>query len=74
MAMTDGMAPEGLPQPVLEALDAVAEKTEELSGVLAEHGYDAGTAVFDIARDELVEALRAEDEDDERDEPGEAPC
>ncbi len=70
MAMTDGMAHEGLPQPVLEALDAVAEKTEELSGVLAEHGYDAGIAVFDIARDELLDALRAEAEDGEEG----APC
>lgn len=65
MAMTDGMAPEGLPQPVLEALDAVAEKTEELSNVLSEQGYASGTVVFDIARDELVEALRAEDEADD---------
>lgn len=70
--MTDGMVPEGLPQPVLEALDAVAEKTEKLSGVLAEHVYDAGTAVFDIARDELVDALRAQD--GQENEPEEAPC
>lgn len=74
MAMTDGMAPEGLPKEVVEAIDAVMERTEELSGVLAEHGYDAGTAVFDIARDELVEALRAEAPDDEEDEFEGAAC
>ncbi len=70
MAMTDGMAPEGLPEPVTRAIDAVTQKTEELALVLDEHGYDAGTAVFDIARDELLDALRAEAEDGEEG----APC
>ena len=68
MAMTDGMAPEGLPETVVGAIDAVMEKTEELSSVLSNHGFDAGTAVFDIARDELLDALRAEDEGED------APC
>ena len=65
MPTGDGMAPEGLPEEVEDALDGVMERVEGLSRVLAEHGYDAGTAVFDIARDELIEALGAENEDAE---------
>ena len=65
MSMGDGMAPEGLPEEVQDALDGVMERVEELSRVLGECGYNSGTAVFDIARDELIEALGAENEDAE---------
>ena len=68
MSMGDGMAPEGLPEEVEDALDGVMERVEQLSRVLGECGYNSGTAVFDIARDELVEALGAENEDAEDEE------
>ncbi|MGF1473159.1 MAG: hypothetical protein ACFB50_15655 [Rubrobacteraceae bacterium] len=58
--MADGMAPEGLPQEIEEAIDGVMERVEDLSRVLEVRGYDSGTAPFDIARDELVEAITAE--------------
>ena len=60
MGMADGMAPEGLPQEVEEAIDGVMERVGDLSRVLEVRGYASGTALFDIARDELVEAVLAE--------------
>lgn len=63
--MADGMAPEGLPQEVEEAIDGVMERVEDLARVLEIRGYDSGTALFDIARDELVEAIVAEHPEEE---------
>lgn len=70
--MADGMAPEGLPQEIEEAIDGVMERVEDLSRVLEVRGYDSGTALFDIARDELVEAISAERPEEETER--EAPC
>ena len=72
--MTDGMAPENLPDDVVGAIDAVMEKSGELSRVLDARGYDAGTALFDIARDELIDSLRAEREADDDTDRGAVPC
>lgn len=79
MALTDGMAPEGLSEEVEDALDGVMERVETLSQILQAEGYEAGTAMFHIARDELVEVLAAEtgrrpDTDTVTDTGREEPC
>ena len=63
--MPDGMAPEGLPEKVVDAIDAVMERVEQLSRLLDEYGYVTPTTLVEIAKDELVELLEAEHEEEE---------
>lgn len=61
--MTDGMAPEGLPEDLENAIDGVMERVDDLLVVLQARGYGCGTALFNIAKDELLEAIEAETHD-----------
>lgn len=57
----DGMAPEGVPEPIQEQLDAMKDQAEKLSDLLDDHGYDVSQAPIDIALDEVGAEIEAAD-------------
>ena len=65
MGMRDGMAREGIPDEIEQAIEDVLTQANVLSGLLNEHGYTCGTAMFDVAADEIRDAIEAEEEAEE---------